>query len=438
MHAEQRPGPLQQASLGSDQITHGQKYLKFLEGHLLRLRSQYDHGNRVLFYDQLVTGYLLAFFNPGIKSLRLLCDWSRTPHGQAFLGDASTRWCRSTLSDANALMDATLLEPLIAHLRSKIPDLQHRDGQLGRLLSDLRVVDGSFFAAAADVGWAIHKRTSKRAGKKSGNGTSPSQSSDRNGQRTQEKQKSSHHVRLDLHLDGNCLPCHLVICGSECSESESAARQIDPHAIYIVDRGYIDFKYVSALLSKSADVVLRLKQEINFKSREDQPLDEEDRKAEVLTDRIGQLTGSPHTWKHLPRQELREVVIFDPQHPDKPIRLLTSIMDLPAHVIAQLYRWRWQIELFFRWLKVHAHFRHLISHSKNGMTMGFYVAVIAILLMYLHTGRPMSKYAYALLGQVASGWATIEDILPILEARERECQRDRERQAKRRAEKTAK
>jgi hypothetical protein len=392
----------------------GGRYVEFLQQHLRRLRSAYEHGNRVLFYDQLVTAYLLAFFNPSVRSLRTLSDFTFSPQGQAFLG--STRLCRSTISDANKLMDAALLEPLIGELRRQIPDLNHRDGPLGRLLDQIRVVDGSFFAAAADVAFAIHKRSDKRRGKK----------------------KATHKVRLDLHLDGNCLPVHLVINGKDCSESESAAQKIDAQAIYIVDRGYIDFKYVSLLLSKSADLVLRLTEPINFNAREEQKLDEDDRKAEVLTDSLGQLTGSPHTWKHLPRQELREVVIFDPDHPDKPIRLITSLLDLPAHVIAQLYRWRWQIELFFRWLKVHANFRHLISHDRNGMTMGFYVAVIAVLLMYLHTRRPMSRYAYNLMAQVASGWASIEDILPILEARERECELQRQWQKKRRAEKAGK
>jgi len=70
------------------------------------------------------------------------------------------------------------------------------------------------------------------------------------------------------------------------------------------------------------------------------------------------------------------------------------------------------------------------------MTLGFYVAVIAVMLIYLHTGRSMSKYAYNALSWVACGWATVEQILPILERREKECQRDRERQARRRAEKT--
>jgi hypothetical protein len=389
----------------------GGKHVKLIAKHLQRLRRAYAHGNRMLFYDDLVTAYLLAFFNPAINSLRTLGDMSQLPDAQEHLH--LKKLCRSTVSDANALMDAKLLEPLIAHLRSRLPDLKRRDGQLARLLEQVQIVDGSFFAAAADVAFAIAKHGSTK--------NSPKRSK----------------VRLDLHLDGQILPRHLVISGSERSESKSAQQQIDPHAIYILDRAYIDFEYVSLLLSKSADLVLRLKQQINFKPREQQPLDEDDRAAGVISDSLGQLSGSPHSWRHLPEQELREVVIFDPKNPDKPIRLLTSLIDLPAHVIAQLYRWRWQIELFFRWLKVHAHFRHLISHSRNGMTLGFYVAVIAVLLIYLHTGRPMSKYAYNLLALCANGWGTIDDILPILEAREKECERDRQRQARRRAEKTA-
>jgi hypothetical protein len=112
------------------------------------------------------------------------------------------------------------------------------------------------------------------------------------------------------------------------------------------------------------------------------------------------------------------------------VRLLTSILDVPAHVVGELYRLRWKIELFFRWLKVHAHFEHLISHSENGVATGFYIAVIAVLLMYIRTQRPVSKYAYAMLGLVASGQATMEEILPILARRERASELDRLRRAR--------
>ena len=84
------------------------------------------------------------------------------------------------------------------------------------------------------------------------------------------------------------------------------------------------------------------------------------------------------------------------------------------------YGQRWQVELFFRWLKSYANFGHLISHSRGGVEMHFYVTIIAVLLMYLHTGYRPSKYLFALLGQVAAGAATLDEILPILRERERQ------------------
>ena len=71
-----------------------------------------------------------------------------------------------------------------------------------------------------------------------------------------------------------------------------------------------------------------------------------------------------------------------------------------------------------------------MSHSKNGVAVGFHIAVIAVLLIYIHTQQPVSKYAYVMLGLVATGQATMEDILPILQRRERECQLDRLRRAR--------
>lgn len=117
----------------------------------------------------------------------------------------------------------------------------------------------------------------------------------------------------------------------------------------------------------------------------------------------------------------------------KPLRLLTNLLDLPAHVIAELYRQRWQVELFFRWLKVWAGFDHLISHSKNGVTFQFYIAVIGCLLMHLRTGRKVNKYAIFLFGQVAQGHVTLEQILPMLEKIEREKELERQRLARKKA-----
>src|ERR1700730_18856082 len=96
-------------------------------------------------------------------------------------------------------------------------------------------------------------------------------------------------------------------------------------------------------------------------------------------------TGSP------PARRLREVICRDVATANQ-VRLLTSLMDWPAYVIALLYRYRWQVELFLRWLKVWAGMEHLISHGKKGITLQFYVAVIACLLMHISTGRKVNKY----------------------------------------------
>ena len=390
----------------------GAKQVALLQRHLRQLRKAYGHGNRKLFFDELVTAYLLAFFNPTLRSLRAIDDFSSVEHRHP------RRLCRSTLSDANALMDARLLEPLIAQLRSRLgPDLRQRDGQLARLVDQVQLVDGSFFASAATVTWALRDR--KRT--------------------VRDGVMAEHsHVRLDLRLCGATLaPIHAQVNGKGHSEPAAASRAIEPGVIYVADRGFESFAYVRALLNANADFVLRLTTTPRFESREDQPLEVDDvTEAGVLSDRIGRLIGSPHTRAAgtVPReQELREVTVHDERNPDKPIRLLTSLLDVPARVIALLYRHRWQIELFFRWLKVHAHFEHLISRSRNGMTLGFYVAIIAVLLMYLRTGRPMSTYAFNLLGFLAAGQGSIETTLAILERRERECERDRQRRNAKRA-----
>lgn len=181
--------------------------------------------------------------------------------------------------------------------------------------------------------------------------------------------------------------------------------------------------------------MLRIKTSQRLETIRELPLSAEQKARGVLSDRVVKLSPASDLVQ-VSDQLLREVVIFDPRNPDKPVRLLTSLMDVEAELVGEVYRWRWQIELFFRWLKVHASFRHVISHSQNGLTLGFYVAVIGVLLMYLHSGRKVSKYAYNLLCMVAGGSATLADIIPILERREREKDLARARLTRKKAEKT--
>ena len=407
--ARGKPGPKPAGPIRAEDLFGG-KYVRALQAHLARLRAAHAHPNRTLFFDDVAVAYLLAFFSPAIRSLRTLDDFSQTaPMRQQLSVD---RIPRSTLGDANKVFDPTLLEPIIEDLRARVPDLRQTDPKLGELTQKVRAVDASLFTVAANVAWALQQRRPNGKGRAS--------------------------VRLNLQWAAAAgVPEGVSVTGSGTSEARTLMADLEGDLIYVMDRGYVNFELLDRILHTCSDFVLRLKSNTQFTKLKDLPLSDEDRAAGVLSDRIGRLSGSTDG-RDAPSAMVRETVILNPDQPDKPVRLLTSLLDVPAHVVGQLYRWRWKIELFFRWLKVHANFEHLTSHSENGVAAGFYIAVIGVLLMYVHTQRPVSKYAYVLLGMVAAGQTTLDDIMPILERRERECELDRQRRARKRAEKTGK
>jgi Transposase DDE domain len=396
----------------------GAKYVRMLQDHLAWLRKAHPHPNRTLFFDDVTIAYLLAFFTPAIRSLRTMEDFSQTEQMREQLG--VDRLPRSTLSDANAVFDPTLLEPIIEDLRGRLPHLRHTDSRLAELTERVRVVDGSLFTVAADVAWALHQRRPDG--------------------------KPMDTIRLNLQwAAGAGVPEGMTITGKGTSEAQALMQSLEPGVIYVMDRGYVCFELLDRIVHACSNFVLRLRSNNDFIPSESsdlqlksRPLGKEDPAAGVIGDRIGRLVVVPLRLAPPAGKWLREVTVFNPDKPDEPLRLLTNILDVPAHIIALLYRWRWKIELFFRWLKVHAHFRHLTSHSKNGVTSGFYIAVIGVLLIYLHTQRPVSKYAYAMLSLVAAGQASLREIGPILERRERERELERQRLARKKAEKIGK
>ncbi|NOY40627.1 MAG: transposase [Planctomycetes bacterium] len=95
---------------------------------------------------------------------------------------------------------------------------------------------------------------------------------------------------------------------------------------------------------------------------------------------------------------------------------MTNLLDVPAEVIALLYRFRWLIELFFRWLKCVLSCRHL---SANGIEIQMYCALIACLLIQLAAGQDVrpNQWTYKLLCLYMQGWASEEEVLEHLEER---------------------
>jgi hypothetical protein len=386
----------------------GAKHVRSLERLIEQLREEDPHGNRDLFLDDVFVAYLLAFFNPALRTLRTIEDFSQTRQAQNHL--TIRKLCKSTLSDFNKLADPTRLQPILDQLRRDVlkPGQAKAAEPLSALHRQILAVDGTFLKAAAAVTWAIRRRGSKTG------------------------------ARLDFHVDVETwLPELIVIPEAGESEAKTALNTITPAAIHIYDRGIFSFDLIEAHPPKKADFVMRVREPgprvPKLETVETRELTQEARDAGVLSDRLVRLVGSDH--RKPPNMVLREVVIVPADDPENPVYLLTTLLDLDASVIGLLYRHRWQIELFFRWLKSYARFDHLISHNREGVLLNFYVAVIGVTLMYLHTGHRPSKYLFIMLGMVANGSASLEEIMPILRERERQSQMQRDRVARKRAEK---
>jgi hypothetical protein len=408
----------------------GGKYVKQLQKYVQSLRAEdaaNTHGNRALFLDDVFIAQLLAFFNPTVRTLRTIEDFSQTKQAQKHL--TTRKICKSTLSDFNALADPKRLQPLIAFLR-QVTLAQRENGQqrsepLNQLLEQTIAVDGTFLPALANVAWAVRN--------------------------TNQHGSQNHRARIDVMLnveDG--LPEAIVVPEPHQGEAESARHALQPGKLYLYDRGFNSLPLIAAHYQEGdtsqvlSQFVLRLRGDgkknggITFTSCEERALSDEDRAAGVVEDRFVRLSSTNAARLGLSDVELREVVIDYEQDGElKQLQLLTNLLDVPAEIIGQLYRHRWQVELFFRWLKSYGNFRHLISQTKPGMELHFYVAMIGIMLMYLHTGYRPSKYMFPLLGMVANGSTTLEEIMPILRERERRCALARESQRRRNAKKKA-
>jgi hypothetical protein len=385
----------------------GAKQIRSLERLIGGLRQQTPHGNRDLFLDDVFVAYLLAFFNPALRTLRTIEDFSQTRQAQKHL--TIRKLCKSTLSDFNKLANPTRLQPILDHLRREVlkPGPAKAAGPLATLHRRVLAVDGTFLKAAAAVVWAIRRRGSKTG------------------------------ARLDFHVDVETwLPERLVIPEGREGEARTARETITAGAIHLYDRGIFSFDLIAAHAPEAADFVMRIREPgprcPKLETVETRELTQEARDAGVTSDRLVRLVGSDH--RKPPDMALREVVILPADDPENPVSLLTTLLDLDASIIGLLYRHRWQIELFFRWLKSYARFDHLISHNREGVLLNFYVAVIGVTLMYLHMGHRPSKYLLLMMGMVANGSATLEEVMPILRERERRCKMQRDRVARKRAE----
>ncbi|MCH8881277.1 MAG: IS4 family transposase [Planctomycetes bacterium] len=384
----------------------GRRFIRLLDGQLQQLRDHAGHGNRRFFYDQLVVAHLLAFFNPILAGLRKIEDVFDLPAVRRRL--KMPRVPKSTLADAQRLFDPQLLLPLFESLKERA-DIQEHDPRLNGLTHKLLAIDGSFFAVAARIAWAIYNHSAKN-------------------------NLTQGNVRVHMHFDIlRGVPDHATLTGGQASETEQLRQALRTDCFYVMDRGFQQYQLLADIIGLGSDFLVRLRKSARYETIEARPLSAADLAAGVLSDTLVRI-GWRDT-RTAVKQPLRLVEIAQPDKPDQPLRLLTNRLDLPAEIIGVIYRHRWQVELFFRWLKCMANFKHFYSESPQGMTLQVYIALIGTLLIAIETGARPSSYDFALMSMAAAGLAPLDQILAQAAKRRAERRRAAERQRARQAQK---
>ena len=173
---------------------------------------------------------------------------------------------------------------------------------------------------------------------------------------------------------------------------------IEPGAYYLLDRGYLDFERLFAIHQAQAFFVTRAKSNTKFKRRYSHPVDRTH--SEILCDQTGVLTVF-YSSKDYPAT-LRRIVVRDEQS-GKRVTFLTNNFALKPDLIAQLYRQRWQVELFFKWIKQHLRIKAFLGTSENAVKTQIWCAVCTyVLIAIVKKKRQLDASLYTLL-QIRQG-----------------------------------
>ena len=251
---------------------------------------------------------------------------------------------RSTLADANAKRPCAVFVGLLAELMARC---EHR---LGRKIADaVYLIDATGFRLSSlSADWA--RFSAGVYGAK---------------------------LHVVYNPDSSC-PIHADITPANVNDITAAkAMPIRPGATYVFDLGYYDYGWWANLDAAGCRLVTRLKVNTPLSVVAENTLP---KGSPILSDRIGHLPARQARSRKNPFADpVREIRVRT--ETGKILRIVTNDLDAPADEIADLYRRRWQIELFFRWVKHTLKIRHFFGTSENAVRIQIAVALIAFLLL---------------------------------------------------------
>ena len=366
------------AKLTEDQL-HNWKLLEEFQRRVQRLlaaRAATDPtSERNLAPGPYLCMVLFAMLNPAIKTARALCGASRFQRMQDEVCGREVKL--SSFSEMQHLCDPDLLAGLLRELSAEALPI-FGDERVRAQVEDLIANDGTLLPALPRMAWAIWQNPENRAGK--------------------------------LHLEFSVwrqVPVEFTVTDGNANERTVWKQKLRKGAFYVNDRNYShDYRLIKEVRQAGASFVLRLHNNAIYTPLGvPHALSEADRKAGVVQDvqvRLGSEPDGPVG--RLVRVEADGHLFL----------LFTDREDLAAELVALIYRYRWQIETFFKWIKCILSCRHWLAESPEGVTIQVYCALIASVLLVLWTGSKPTKRQWEALQLYWMGWATLDELTAVL------------------------
>ncbi len=330
---------------------------------------------RTLFADDYFCLFLFTIVNPVITSMRSLCHVS---HCGKMRQVSRMPVCPAAFSDGQYVFDPEILEKVVRGLAKENQGrAQGGDARVRQALAALTAVDGTVLRAVPRMAWAPA----------AGAGTA---------------------IRLHLHFNVfDQIPEVWPITPGNVNESKIMAQTIKPGTMNVADRAYgHDFGLLARLRVKGIEFVFRLFNNLVLTPvGPDRPLREEDRRAGVVWDRLVRfgVHGDGPVFRVVRVEANGDI-----------FHLVTTREDLSAEMIGLIYRQRWQIELYFKWIKMILNCRHWLAESPEGVEIQIYCVLIASLLLMLWTGQRPNKRMVESLQWYWMGMANEEDLVTLL------------------------
>lgn len=319
---------------------------------------------------------LFAMVNPALKSARSLCAASQFDRVQEEVCGQPVKL--ASFSEMQHVCDpevlAGLLRQLSAQALPKFGDPKVRD-KIGDLIAN----DGTLLPALPRMAWALWQNPQNRAGK--------------------------------LHLEFSVfrqVPVEFAVTPANVSERLIWKQKLRKGAFYVNDREFShDHQLIKTVQKTGASFVLRLHNNTVITPLETaREISDQARQSGVTEDllvRLGGQTDGPTG--RLVRVEANGHLFL----------LFTDRLDLEAELVSLIYLYRWQIELFFKWIKCILGCRHWLAESKQGMTLQIYCALIASVLLVLWTGRKPTLRQWEALQLYWMGWVSVDELGRVLQ-----------------------